>query len=109
MHWHTGSAFAIIQAYLRGDLEGIAALLGDDDAELLPMLVEILVGALLRLVGPDELARQVDGWMSGASGWRDWRLHRVPVSDRRGVTLRMFQAGDRILDLARWGFGVTTL
>jgi hypothetical protein len=27
---------------------------------------------------------------------------------RRGVTLWMFQAGDRILDLARWGFGVTT-
>jgi hypothetical protein len=63
VHWHTGSAFAIIQAYLRGDLEGIAALVGDDDAELLPMLVEILVGALLRLVGPDELARQVDAWL----------------------------------------------
>jgi hypothetical protein len=27
---------------------------------------------------------------------------------RHGMTLRMFQAGDRILDLARWGFGVTT-
>jgi hypothetical protein len=27
------------------------------------MLVEILVGALLRLVGPDELAHQVDGWL----------------------------------------------
>jgi hypothetical protein len=53
-------------------------------------------------------AKLMLGWMSGASGWRDWRLHRVPVSDRRGVRLRMFQASDRILDLARWGFGVTT-
>jgi hypothetical protein len=27
------------------------------------MLVEILTGALLRLVGPDELARQLDAWL----------------------------------------------
>jgi hypothetical protein len=44
-----GRGFAIIHAYLRGDLEGIAALVGDDDVELLPMLLEILVGAPLRL------------------------------------------------------------
>lgn len=37
-------------------------LVGDDDVELLPMLVEILTGALLKLVGPDELSRQVDQW-----------------------------------------------
>jgi hypothetical protein len=48
---------------LRGDLEGIAALVGDDDVKLLPMLVEILTGALLRLVGPDEVERQVDAWL----------------------------------------------
>jgi hypothetical protein len=27
------------------------------------MLVEILTGALLRLVGPDEVERQVDAWL----------------------------------------------
>jgi hypothetical protein len=63
VHWRTGSAFAIIQAYLRGDLEGIAALVGDDDVELLPMLTELLVGALLQLVGSDELEREVNAWL----------------------------------------------
>ena len=43
------------------------------------------------------------------------RDHRPPRPEtpridhsRRGAALRMFQAGDRILDLAQWGFGVTT-
>jgi hypothetical protein len=48
---------------LCGDLEGIAALVGDDDVERLPMLVEILTGALLRLVGPEEVERQVNEWL----------------------------------------------
>jgi len=56
-------SFAIIQQYLLGDLEALNALVGDDADELLPMLVEILTGALLRLVGPDELSRQVDQWL----------------------------------------------
>jgi hypothetical protein len=38
-------------------------LAGDDDVELLPMLVEILTGALLRLVGADEVRRQIDEWL----------------------------------------------
>ena len=38
--------------------------MGDDDAgELLVMVTEVLIGALLRLVGPDELARQLDAWL----------------------------------------------
>jgi hypothetical protein len=48
---------------LRNDLDGVLALVGDDDAELLPIVVEILTGALLRLVGPDELERQVTAWL----------------------------------------------
>jgi hypothetical protein len=27
------------------------------------MVIEILTGALRRLVGPDELARQINGWL----------------------------------------------
>jgi hypothetical protein len=57
-------AFALIAAYLRGDLEALDALVDDDDAgELLVMVTEVLVNALLRLVGPDELQRQVDQWL----------------------------------------------
>jgi hypothetical protein len=57
-------AFALISAYLRGDLEALDALVDDDDVgELLVMVTEILTGALLRLVTPEELARQVDGWL----------------------------------------------
>jgi hypothetical protein len=60
----TVRAFALIAAYLRGDLEALDALVDDDDAgELLVATTEILVGALLRLVGPDELERQVDAWL----------------------------------------------
>jgi hypothetical protein len=57
-------AFALIAAYLRGDLEALDALVDDDDAgELLVQVTEILTGALLRLIGPDELSRQVDAWL----------------------------------------------
>jgi hypothetical protein len=56
--------FALVAAYLRGDLEALDALVDDDDAgELLVMVTEILTGALLKLVGPDELSRQVDDWL----------------------------------------------
>jgi hypothetical protein len=33
------------------------------------MLVEILVGALLRLVSADEFARQVDAWLDERRTW----------------------------------------
>jgi hypothetical protein len=60
----TVRAFALVQAYLRGDLQALDALVDDDDAsELLVMVTEILTGALLRLVGPDELERQVTDWL----------------------------------------------
>jgi hypothetical protein len=49
---------------LRGDLEALDALVDDDDAgELLVMVTEVPVGALVRLVGPDELERQVTAWL----------------------------------------------
>jgi hypothetical protein len=45
------------------------ALVGDDADELLPMVTEIPVGALLRLVGPAELSvRSTAGWTSGPLG-----------------------------------------
>jgi hypothetical protein len=57
-------AFALIAAYLRGDLEALDALADDDDAgELLVMVTEILTGALLKLVRADELEMQVNGWL----------------------------------------------
>jgi hypothetical protein len=34
-------AFAIVAAYLRNDLDGVLALVGYGDAELLPIVVEI--------------------------------------------------------------------
>jgi hypothetical protein len=61
-------SFAVIAAYLRGDLDGVLILVGDDDAELLPITVEILVGALLRLVGRDEIERQVQEWLDERAG-----------------------------------------
>jgi hypothetical protein len=54
-------AFAIVAAYWRNDLDGVLALVGD--AELWPIVVEIPAGALLRLVGPDELKRPVTAWL----------------------------------------------
>jgi hypothetical protein len=56
-------AFAIVAAYLRNDLDGVLALVGDDGAELLPIVVELLTGGFLRLVSADELERQVDQWL----------------------------------------------
>jgi hypothetical protein len=41
----------------------LTALVGEDDAELLPLTLEILVGALLRLVSREELERQVTAWL----------------------------------------------
>ena len=56
-----------IAAYLRNHLDSVLALVGENDAELLPITVEILVGALLKLVSADELSRQVDAWLD------EWR------------------------------------
>lgn len=58
----TVRAFALIKAFLAGDLVALEALV-DDDTELIPVLMEILVGALLKLVSVEELSRQVDQWL----------------------------------------------
>lgn len=57
-------AFALIAAYLRGDLEALDALVDDDAGELLVMVTEVLVGALLKLVPREEIERQVNGWLA---------------------------------------------
>ena len=56
-------AMAIIRTYLRQDLAGFVALTGDDADEILPQVVRILTEALLRLVGQDELERELDAWL----------------------------------------------
>jgi hypothetical protein len=56
----TARSFALIKAFLAGDLEALDALVDDDDTELIPMLMEILIGALARLVGVEEIERQVN-------------------------------------------------
>lgn len=58
----TVRAFALIKAFLAGDLVALDALV-DDHTELIPVLMEILVGALLKLVSVEELSRQVDQWL----------------------------------------------
>jgi hypothetical protein len=58
----TVRTFALIKAFLAGDLVALDALV-DDDTELIPVLMEILVGALLKLVSVEELSRQVDQWL----------------------------------------------
>ena len=54
----TVRAFALIAAYLRGDLQALDALVDDDDAgELLVAVVEILMGAFAAAGWLDELTR----------------------------------------------------
>lgn len=67
----TVGAFALIKAFLAGDLVALDALV-DDDTELIPVLMEILVGALLKPVSVEELSRQVDQWLDERRpGWWD--------------------------------------
>src|SRR5687767_7264015 len=60
----TVRAFALIKAFLAGDLVALDALV-DDDTELIPVLMEILVGALLKLVSVEELSRLRLGLANG--------------------------------------------
>ena len=55
-------AHAIVRAWLRGDVEGLVSLTGDDADELLPMVTQVLTEALLRLVSREEVGRQLDDW-----------------------------------------------
>jgi hypothetical protein len=55
-------AHGIIRSWLRGDVEGLVALTGDDADELLPMVAKVLVDALLQLVRREEVERQLE-WL----------------------------------------------
>jgi hypothetical protein len=57
-------AHAIVRCWLRGDVEGLVALTGDDADELLPMVTQVLVEALLQLVSREEIERQLDAWFA---------------------------------------------
>ena len=58
-------AMAAIAAWLRRDQEGFDRVVGSDEeaAALLPVVIGELVTGLERLVGPDEVSRQVNGWL----------------------------------------------
>ena len=53
------------QDLIRRDKEGFDGAVGSDEeaACLLPIVIVVLITALERLVGPDEVARQIDGWL----------------------------------------------
>jgi hypothetical protein len=59
-------AFAAIACWIRRDQEGFDGVVGSDEeaAVLLPIVIGELISALERLVGPDEVERQVDAWLS---------------------------------------------
>jgi hypothetical protein len=50
---------------LRGDVEGLVALVGDDADELLAAVLAVLGGALLQPVSREEVERQLDEWFAG--------------------------------------------
>ena len=52
-------AHAIVRSYLRGDVEGLVSLTGDDADKLLPEVTRVLVEALLQLVRREEVERQL--------------------------------------------------
>jgi hypothetical protein len=55
-------AHAIVRSWVRGDVEGLVNLTGDDADELLPMVTKILLDALLRVVSPEVVEQQLDEW-----------------------------------------------
>jgi hypothetical protein len=55
-------AHGIVRSWLRGDVEGLVALTGDDADELLPEVTRILVEALLQVVPRGEIEEQLDQW-----------------------------------------------
>jgi hypothetical protein len=57
-------AHGIIRSWLRGDVEGLVALTGDDADELLPMVTQVLVDALLQLVSRETVEQQLDEWFA---------------------------------------------
>jgi hypothetical protein len=57
-------AHGIIRSWLRGDVEGLVALTGDDSDELLPAVTEVLITALLQVVRREEVEEQLDQWFA---------------------------------------------
>jgi len=57
-------AHAIIRSWLRGDVEGLVSLTGDDADELLPMVVQILMDALLQCVSRETVEQNLDEWFA---------------------------------------------
>jgi hypothetical protein len=55
-------AMAIIRTYLRGDVEGLVTLTGDDADELLPMVTQVMVDVLTRLGYREMVEQQLDAW-----------------------------------------------
>jgi hypothetical protein len=58
-------AMAAIAAWIHRDQEGFDAVVGSDEeaACLLPVVIGELITALERLVGRDEVHKQVDAWL----------------------------------------------
>jgi hypothetical protein len=56
---------AAIACWIRRDQEGFDGVVGSyqEAVVLLPVVIGELISALERLVGPDEVARQVDEWL----------------------------------------------
>jgi hypothetical protein len=61
---------AAIACWIRRDQEGFDVTVGSDAdaAVLLPVVIGELVTALERLVGPDEVLRQIDDWLDVRAG-----------------------------------------
>jgi hypothetical protein len=57
-------AHGIVRSWLRGDVEGLVALTGDDADELLPEVTRILVEALVQVVPRAEIEQQLDQWFA---------------------------------------------
>jgi hypothetical protein len=56
-------ALAICRAYLKRDEQAVQALIGDESAILLPVLLGVLVVCLAGLIGPERLAGDIDQWL----------------------------------------------
>jgi hypothetical protein len=54
-----------VRCWLRGDVEGLVSLTGDDADELLPMVTKVLTDALLQLVTRETVEQQLDAWLDG--------------------------------------------
>jgi hypothetical protein len=62
----TGPAgLGLIAAWIHRDNEEFDGLLGNDEGaeEILPVAIGEQITALERLAGPDEVRRQIDGWL----------------------------------------------